>query len=282
MKKIILGIVAFTLIVSCKNEKKQNIQEVEITDTVLADNEGDVIEIEEVTPVKEKKMHWSYEGESGPEHWSEIEKNSDCDGKYQSPINIIDVNAKTDIELKALDIHYSTKTQIHDVVNNGHSIQYNFEEGDYIMFKGMRYDVKQIHFHESSEHTIDGVRYPMVIHMVHMNKNKEFVVIAIMVKEGSNSAPFDFLEKYLPIHKGESKSIKKPFDLNKNLPNNRGYYTYTGSLTTPPCTEGVHWFIFKDPITVSLEQLKVLQRLMPHNNYRNEQPLNDRIIRKTK
>lgn len=227
------------------------------------------------------KKHWSYIGETGPAHWTEIEKQSDCGGEFQSPINIIDVNAIADKTLKPLDIHYESSTKIHDVKNNGHSIQYNFEEGDYINYNGSQFNLKQIHFHESSEHTIDGIRYPLVIHMVHTNAKGAYLVLAVMAKEGMPSEPFNFLENYLPLKKDETKIIDKSFDLNLNLPKNKGYYNYVGSLTTPPCTEGVNWFIFKEPITVSLEQVNILKQLMPINNFRDEQPLNGRKIKMT-
>jgi carbonic anhydrase len=103
-----------------------------------------------------------------------------------------------------------------------------------------------------------------------------------MAKEGASSSPFTFLENYLPLKKGEMKIIDKPFDLNLNLPEDKGYYNYIGSLTTPPCTEGVNWFVFKEPITVSLKQVNVLKQLMPINNFRNEQPLNGRKVKMTK
>ena len=107
-------------------------------------------------------LHWSYQGESGPAHWAEIEKNSDCDGLHQSPVNIIEFNSQPGSEDElSLEIHYEDETKIHDVINNGHSIQYNFELGDYIKFQGKRYDLKQVHFHEPAEHTINGIRYPI-------------------------------------------------------------------------------------------------------------------------
>jgi len=230
----------------------------------------------------EEKAHWGYDGETNPEHWAELEKESECGGEYQSPINIISNNAIIDEELKELDIHYASQTKIHEVVNNGHSIQYNFEPGDYLMYKEDKYELKQIHFHAPSEHTINGIHYPMVIHMVHVSDKNQFVVLAVMVQEGKSSAPFDFLESYLPVNEGQNIEIDTSFDLNKNLPDNKGYYSYVGSLTTPPCTQGVNWFIFKEPITVSLEQVKVLKKLMPLNNYRNEQPLNGRQVKQTK
>ncbi|MBR9914694.1 MAG: carbonic anhydrase family protein [Algicola sp.] len=232
------------------------------------------------TVVSHKDKHWSYEGETGPNYWKEIEVNSDCGGKYQSPINI--VNYDSDTTLAPLDISYSQSTHIHDVVNNGHSIQYNFDTGDYMTLNQKRFDLKQFHFHEPAEHLIDGIRYPLVLHLVHMSDNEEYAVIAVMAKEGQSSEPFDFLESFLPVLPGQTATVDQAFDMNLNLPEHRTYFNYTGSLTTPPCSESVEWFIFKDPITVSLKQVEQLRALMPLNNYRNEQPHNGRRIRISK
>ncbi|WP_417887873.1 carbonic anhydrase [Zunongwangia sp.] len=258
MKTSILVMIALILF-SCKNNNEDSVATKTSTE-------------------KNPEHHWTYQGETGPEHWSEIEKDSDCSGDRQSPINIIEVNVKKNASLSALDIHYSDEVKIHEVTNNGHSIQYNFEKGDYIKVDGQQYDLKQIHFHEASEHTVNGVRYPLEIHLVHTGSNQEIVVLSILVEEGKNSEPFTFLEQFLPIKKGETKAIDKNFDLNLNFPADKSYYTYKGSLTTPPCTENVTWFVFKQPITVALDQVKLLQDLMPINNYRTEQPINDRIV----
>lgn len=224
--------------------------------------------------------HWSYQGETGPSHWAEIEKDSDCSGRHQSPVNIIEIDTRIGGEEElALEIFYEDSTRIHDVVNNGHSIQYNFELGDYIKFNGQQYDLKQIHFHEPSEHTINGVRFPIEMHMVHASREGNLTVLGIMGIEGINSAPFQFLENYLPVKTGETKTIDYPFNLNMNLPeDSHKFFYYNGSLTTPPCSENVNWIVYKNPITLSLEQVKVLQGLMPVNNYRNEQELNDRVV----
>ncbi|WP_019669415.1 carbonic anhydrase [Eudoraea adriatica] len=230
--------------------------------------------------VKKEELHWTYTGESGPEHWAELESRSQCGGERQSPVNIIDIQAEADPSLGPLDLHYYGEVRIHEVTNNGHTIQYNFEEGDYISLWDVRYDLKQIHFHEAAEHTLNGVRYPLEMHMVHVNAANEIAVFAIMAEEGESSEPFTFLEQYLPLNPGETKIIDASFDLNLNLPRSRDYYVYEGSFTTPPCTEGVIWIIFKEPITVSVEQVKELQRLMPLNNYRGEQPLNGRVVKR--
>lgn len=227
----------------------------------------------------EDSKHWTYQGETGPQYWTEIEKKSDCGGLKQSPINIINIDTKIDEALRPLEIYYSNDVKIHDVNNNGHTIQYNFEKGDYLILNDEKYNLKQIHFHEASEHTINGVRYPLEMHMVHLSEDDKIAVLGIMAIEGESSEPFTFLEHYLPIHPGETITINSKFDLNLNLPKNKDYYTYLGSLTTPPCSETVQWFIFKDPISISLEQVKLLKVLMPLNNYRIEQPLNNRVVK---
>jgi carbonic anhydrase len=256
-----LGTVILFALVSCKDTTEARNKEMEED---LAHNEA---------------IHWTYTGENGPEHWDELEKSSQCGGERQSPVNIVDIQTEADSALLPLDLHYYGQVRIHEVISNGHSIQYNFEKGDYISLWDIRYDLKQIHFHEAAEHTLNGVRYPLEMHMVHVNADNEIAVFAIMAMEGEPSEPFNFLEKYLPLEIGETKVIDEYFDLNLNLPASRDYYTYKGSLTTPPCTEGVTWIVFKEPITVSLQQVKELQRLMPLNNYRGEQPLNGRIVK---
>ena len=265
--KNILLVLMSLAIFSCKN-KLENTP----TGTTINENNHEIVH-------QKEKAHWAYNGETGPEHWVEIEKQSDCDGKQQSPINIIDVDVVDDTELKPIRIFYSNHVKIHDVTNNGHTIQYNFEKGDSISLNNENFQLKQIHFHEASEHTINGVRYPLEMHMVHVTKNNKIAVLAVMVQEGKSSEPFIFLENYLPVKIGETKLINSNFDVNLNLPENNEYYTYSGSLTTPPCTESVSWYIFKSPITISLKQVKQLQELMPLNNYRNEQPLNGRIVK---
>lgn len=231
------------------------------------------------TKTEEKHDHWTYEGETGPEHWVEIEKECECNGNKQSPINIIDIDVVNDTSLKPIDVHYSSQVKIHEITNNSHTIQYNFESGDFIVLNNEKFDLKQIHFHEGSEHTINGMRYPLEMHLVHVNAKNEIAVLAVMAKEGESSEPFDFLEEYLPVGNGETKLINAYFDLNLNLPKEKDYYTYNGSLTTPPCTQNVTWFVYKTPITVSVSQVKKLQHSLPLNNYRGEQSINERVVK---
>ncbi|MCK0192502.1 carbonic anhydrase family protein [Arenibacter sp. F20364] len=265
--RILFSILLMPIIFSCKNKQENKPLD-----------HGVNIENHTLVHQKEKK-HWTYEGETGPEHWIEIEKESECDGKRQSPINIIDIDVQDDNLLKPLDTHYSRNVKIHEVTNNGHTIQYNFEKGDFILLNNEKYELRQIHFHEASEHTINGIRYPLEMHLVHINKDNKIAVLAVLAKEGVSSEPFTFLEKYLPVKNGETKLINSKFDLNLSLPKSKDYYTYSGSLTTPPCTQNVAWFIYKTPITISVGQVKELQKLLPINNYRNEQSINGRIVK---
>ena len=225
-----------------------------------------------------QNLHWSYQGETSPEHWAEIEKNSDCNGKAQSPINIIDINTLTSDTLNTLDLFYSPKTVLNSVDNNGHTIKFNFEKGDSIRYNNTVYYLKQLHFHEHSEHTINGLIYPIETHLVHLSNNQEIVVIGVLGKEGEESELFEFFESFLPLKMGESKTINHKQDINNLLPKNKDFYSYSGSLTTPPCTEQVNWIIFKDPIILSEEEVVKLKKYMPLNNFRNEQELNNRIV----
>lgn len=264
MKKSISLIVATCLLITATACKKN-------------DTDSKNTHEEKTASVKDEKKHWSYDGETSPEHWAELE-NNECGGKFQSPVDI--VNVQKDASLASLDIHYNEKTKIHDIVNNGHSIQFDFEPGDFITLEGKKYALKQFHFHASAEHTIDGVRYPLVIHLVHANEEGKLVVIAIMGKESpENAEPYKFLDKFLPVSQNETKPINESFDMTEVLPENQGYYTYEGSLTTPPCTEGIKWFILKEPIGVSIKLINDLKKLMPIDNYRGIQKLNGRQIK---
>ncbi len=256
--KIILLTCGLLILVSCKQSKKET-----HSNNTLHENE----------------KHWSYSGETSPEHWIEIEKNSDCDGKHQSPINIINKDANSIATKGDLKTLYAPTTLISEVKNNGHSIQFDFEEGDSISYKNEIYYLKQIHFHEPSEHKINGIIYPIEIHLVHLSKTGKITVLGILGEEGNESQLFEFFESFLPLKNGAKKDIHHNIDLSSLLLDKKHYYSYSGSLTTPPCTEGVNWIIFKEPIILSVDEVLKLKNNMPINNFRNEQPLNDREVK---
>ena len=226
----------------------------------------------------DKVEHWSYQGETAPEHWPEIEKHTNCDGLNQSPVNIIEFNTVLNPSASNLSVLYSPLTVLNKVENNGHSIQFSFYPGDSIIYQHKSYLLKQIHFHEPSEHIINGIIYPVEIHLVHVNDDNEITVLGILGMEGEESQLFEFLESFLPLENGEEKIINQRLDLTDLFPDVTDFYSYDGSLTTPPCTENVKWVVFKNPIVLSLDEVLKLKNNMPINNYRNEQPLNGRII----
>ncbi len=226
----------------------------------------------------ENAQHWSYSGETSPEHWVEIEKNSDCGGINQSPINIIHKYAHSVSTKNELNIKYTPTTLIKKVENNGHSIQFDFEAGDSINYKNQTFYLKQIHFHEPSEHKINGITYPIEMHLVHVSKSGEITVFGLLGEEGDKSQLFEFFESFLPLENGGSKEIHQKIDLSDLFLKDKNFYSYSGSLTTPPCSEQVNWIVFKEPFYLSVEEVLKLKNNMPINNYRNEQPLNGRIV----
>ncbi|WP_062618636.1 carbonic anhydrase [Flammeovirga sp. SJP92] len=228
--------------------------------------------------------HWDYSEKHGPPHWSEIDSN--CNGKHQSPINIIDVETVPATFTKGIiETKYEKETTIKSVTNNGHSIQYNFDENlNSIEYASVEYKLKQFHFHSPSEHTLNGVSYPLEIHMVHHSAEKDaYIILSLLAQQGKADTVFSFLQKYLPLPSGETKTVEEKYDFGTTISSAFGVdslsvYTYKGSLTTPPCSEEVYWIVMKDPIQISEKQLHMIQKLMPHNNHRDIKPLNNRIV----
>ncbi len=211
--------------------------------------------------------HWDY-AKHGPEHWGDF-SGTCAKGKHQSPINIIpakSVSLDSSYSL-AIDEDRTTKAKIFD---NGHSIKVVPKQGGEIEFNGKRYKLIQFHFHGKSEHTIDGRRYDMVAHMVHQAKDGQLAVVAVLFEVGEKNP---FIQKILD-------NIGKEADIDPQelLPKDTNhFYHYVGSLTTPPCSEGVEWFILKDTDSLSKEQLQRFRRFY-ENNERPVQPLHDRVI----
>jgi carbonic anhydrase len=205
--------------------------------------------------------HWDYETH-GPSCWGGFAQ--ECQkGHLQSPIDIkskIHKNVKGSLVLKMNEDVHSTA----DVVDNGHAIQVNVNNGGSLILDGTEYKLLQFHFHGHSEHTIDGKRYALEGHLVHRSADGHLAVVGVMFNEGKNNPVLD------NVLGGIGRSIRiDPQDL---LPSDKKhYYHYVGSLTTPPCTEGVHWYILKKPATASKNQIKTMRSYYP-DNYRPVQP----------
>jgi carbonic anhydrase len=202
-----------------------------------------------------------------------------CGGEHQSPINIEEskVIPKNDL-VKNLTFKYSPRMALSRVANNGHSIQFNFKAGNSILYNGKEFELKQLHFHESSEHTINGKHYPIEIHLVHVSKKGEIAVIGLFGAEGADNQLIETLETFLPIKKGVANDIEQSINLKKFLPKGSAYYSYTGSLTTPPCSEGVNWILFQKPIILSASEVAKMKQDMPSDNFRPTQSLNGRSV----
>jgi carbonic anhydrase len=219
--------------------------------------------------------HWSYEGVSGPPHWGDLSPDySQCKiGQEQSPINIVNPSAAT---LPPINFHYSPSPL--KLIDNGHTIQVNYAPGSYIVVGDKRYDLVQFHFHHPSEEAIDGKHYDLVIHLVHKNAEGRLAVVAVLFREGTGNAAIEAMIDHLPAAKEQQVATDATIDAAMLLPATRSYYTFGGSLTTPPCTEGVTWFVLQTPSTISSSELGTLARLYP-NNVRPVQPLNARTIK---
>lgn len=217
--------------------------------------------------------HWSYEGESGPEHWGELgDDYAACtSGKEQSPIDVVPAGGK-----RASDIVFVYQPTWARVVDNGHTLQVNLDAGNTIFIDGHRFDLVQLHVHTPSEHTIAGERYPLELHLVHKDADGKLAVIAVLYDQGESSSVLDSIYRRWPSKPNDEKTLGK-IDPAKLLPDNRGVFRYEGSLTTPPCTEGVVWNVMRRTRTDSGAHLSLLKKHYA-TNARPVQPLRGRDI----
>ena len=224
------------------------------------------------------EVHWDYAGDAGTERWGALRPDfaACAEGRQQSPIDIRD-GARLDLE----PIEFSYAAAPLRVVDTGHTIQVNVDGGRHIVVNGRRYDLKQFHFHKPAEERIDGRSYDMVAHLVHKDLDGRLAVVAVLFESGTENAFIRKLWPYLPLERGpETVMPDVKVELDKLLPESRTYYTYMGSLTTPPCTEGVLWIVMKTPVQISPDQVAVFSRLYPMNA-RPIQAANGRFIKES-
>lgn len=218
--------------------------------------------------------HWGYDEDLGPKNWAQLdERFAMCEqGINQSPINITN---SIDAQLSPLLFQGESKAKT--FVNNGHTLQVNFSNGSYLTIENKKYSLKQIHFHTPSENQIDGKSYPMEAHLVHADSYNNLAVISVMFEESNDNIVLNKLLRNLPEDADESQVVKSEVLAYEILPQLKEYYTYNGSLTTPPCTEGVRWIVLKTPVEISKSQLDDFKNVMPKNN-RPLQKINARYI----
>lgn len=219
------------------------------------------------------ESHWSYSGDDGPEQWGQLSEDYQLcsQGKNQSPI---DLSGALDADLPELVFDYPNPGRTGEV-NNGHTIQVNIKPGNFASIRGQQYQVIQAHFHSPSEHRVSGNLYPMEIHLVHADENGELAVVGILFDEGEENSVLNRLDSFRPPDMTPST---EPIDYNELITSRTEYYTYNGSLTTPPCSEGVLWIVLKKPIIASADQIERFHNTMGTDTNRPVQPANSRII----
>ena len=228
---------------------------------------------------------WHYEGAEGPEHWGELSPRfALCrEGRQQSPIDIAlptrggEVPPVT-LQFPPAALRIAHHEHVADGINNGHTIQINYDDGDTLSVGETSFDLVQYHFHSPSEHTFSGRRYPMEMHMVHRASSGALAVVGVLVAEGRHHAAFDPVWTNLPRAKGvETHYEHITVDVDALLPASHASYRYQGSLTTPPCTEGVEWIVLSTPIELDRQQIDTFRAII-HDNSRPVQALNGRVV----
>lgn len=219
--------------------------------------------------------HWGYGGDNGPFFWGDMKSDyHTCKaGQNQSPV---DIRESVDRGLDNLEFHYASSPLA--IINNGHTIQVNYSGNSYLIAGGKRYNLLQFHFHAPSEHKVDGRAAPMEMHLVHQASDGRLAVVGVMIQTGDKNHSIQKAWDHLPSSIG---NVNRYGGVSVNatalLPSNKSYYHYSGSLTTPPCSEGVNWFVLKDSIQLSSSQIKSFRRLV-EDNARIVQPLNGRVM----
>jgi len=228
--------------------------------------------------------HWSYEGEAGPANWGKLDAKfvACAEGLSQSPIDIASTapvaGSATKFTYRPSALHVVNNSHLSDGLNNGHTIQVNCPGGDTVLVGDKPYSLAQFHFHSPSEHTVDGKHAAMEMHLVHKSADGALAVLGVLIEEGAENAAFAPIWNNLPAEKGDEKHYSDViYDLNALLPADHSVYRYDGSLTTPPCSEGVSWMVMRNPIQLSADQIGKFRAHINGNN-RPVNPLNGRIV----
>jgi len=221
------------------------------------------------------ETHWAYHGIEGPEHWAILSPHYlTCEaGYYQSPINIKMDHTTMTLENFSFD-YQPTRIRM---VNNGHTIQVNAEPDSRLLLNGRPYKLRQFHFHAPSEHHVDGQAFAMELHLVHQDPHGHVVVVAVLMKLGEENMALATFWDQLPSNVETLLTTDVKLNPQHLIPETRHYFAYEGSLTTPPCTEGVHWIVLRDPIHISADQLEQFLAVCG-DNARPVQALHNRTL----
>ncbi|MCZ8095016.1 MAG: carbonic anhydrase [Acidovorax sp.] len=221
--------------------------------------------------------HWAYQGHGGPKHWGELESSFEAcaRGSAQSPV---DIRNPVKADLPALDFQYAAAAPT--LVNNGHTVQVNLPAGNNLVVDGKKLELLQFHFHTPSEEAVAGKHAAMVAHFVHKDEDGKLGVVAVLIQPGKTNPAWAPIFAHLP-RVGEQVTVDGlSLDLPALLPAKKGYYSFEGSLTTPPCSEGVKWMVLKEPVKLSPQQIKAFRQIY-NANARPLQPLNGRLVKES-
>ncbi|MFT5181995.1 MAG: carbonic anhydrase, partial [Alphaproteobacteria bacterium] len=208
---------------------------------------------------------WAYSGDNGPSHWGGVSaKYAACgEGTSQSPINL---TAEHAAGASAGNIDFAYNPTPVRILNNGHTIQLNYKEGSSMSVEGETFDLLQFHFHSPSEHAVNGELADLELHMVHRNDKGELGVVGVLMNVGEENLALGEIWQNMPKSTSQERVIARNIiNARDFLPHNANYYRYMGSLTTPPCSEGVNWFVMADPIEVSREQIEAFANVIGPN-----------------
>jgi carbonic anhydrase len=222
---------------------------------------------------------WDYGETLGPDHWGNLKPEfAACkDGHHQSPIDIRNPQ-KADLP----PIRFDYRPSPLHIVDNGHTIMVNYAPGSYMTVGDKKYSLQQFHFHRPSEEKINGKGFDMTVHLVHTDNKGKLAVVAVLLQQGEDNPLMRELWNDLPKEKEKEELLDNiRIDVSRLLPADRSYYTFSGSLTTPPCTEDVTWFVLKHPMTISAAEIQRFSQLY-RDDARPTQPLYDRVVLESK
>ena len=238
-----------------------------------------VVPVETPAPaIQYRDIPWSYEGDGAPLNWGKLrpEYALCANGRRQSPIDIRE-GIKVDLE----PIRFDYKASRFRIVDTGRGIEVEVGEGSTMTVMGRNHELLRFHFHRPSEERINGKGFDMVVHLEHRDEEGRLATVAVLLEKGAENPLIQTLWNHMPLEVNQEVLPEVAIDLNRLLPENRAYYTYMGSMTTPPCAEDVLWIIFKQPMPVSEEQVRIFARLY-RNNARPIQPSNNRLVKENR
>lgn len=231
-----------------------------------------------VLPHAADPPHWEYSGERGPSQWGQMRRDyATCDlGRRQSPIDIVQTDKQ-----KLPEIQFQYRPAPLRIANDGHTLRVRFANESRIVIGHESYALQQFHFHVPSGDRVQGREYDMAAHLVHKSKAGRLAVVVVLFRQGEENATLASLWSRMPERAGGDRRFPDvTIDATRLLPATRGYYAYDGSLTAPPCTEGVYWMVLKQPLELSAGQLARFSSIFP-NNARPVQALNGRVVKES-